>query len=123
MTTPREIKFRVWDSKHRQMYYPKNNTSLEVYWNSDYGSEIYQSIIDSNGCGTCTETDCSIMQFTGICDMNGNEIYEGDKMSYCNATGIVKFEAGAFMIDFGDISELLYGVHTDYIVSGNIHEE
>lgn len=54
----REIKFRAWDEKDKKMIYPTHglfNIMLPVSSNM-----------------------CEVMQFTGLKDKNGKEIYEGD---------------------------------------------
>jgi hypothetical protein len=57
----REIKFRYWDSFLKQMYY------------SDYWIwEEWQGAIQQ------TTPDRITMQFTGMLDKSGKEIYEGD---------------------------------------------
>lgn len=55
----REIKFRVWDKDKKEMEtYPMWNDSICHWWNFHDGYEI--------------------MQYTGLTDKNGKEIYEGD---------------------------------------------
>lgn len=60
----REIKFRAWDLGRM---YPKCMA----------GTDTNPTVHDSNGWVECTE-NAKIMQYTGLKDKNGKEIYEGD---------------------------------------------
>lgn len=56
----REIRFRVWNPTIKKMINPV--TSMQ----------------SSDGNFQGLGSDCVVMQFTGLCDKNGKEIYEGD---------------------------------------------
>lgn len=123
----REIKFRAWDKQYHTM------------------SAVTLMMFDTN------EIDClanngepkqmehfKIMQFTGLHDKNGKEIYEGDivRISQCDGYDItdseVKFSQGGFIVeaDFGDYDqttigwaiEQLQGDYDNIEVIGNIHQ-
>lgn len=72
----REIKFRVWDGK--KMTYPR---TIEIGINGVNG--LTSGAFQLEDGGYCTTA--YIMQYTGLKDKNGKEIYEGD---------IVQFETG-----------------------------
>lgn len=59
----REIKFRAWSNKTKTMYIPEMGMSWMLQFpNGEYGNEgVFE-----------------LMQFTGLLDKNGKEIYEGD---------------------------------------------
>lgn len=114
MSTQRELKFRVWD-------------------NVDYMSKPFTLQSMNNAERTEFTSDCVVMQYTGLRDRNGREIYEGDVVqevyeeSECGpaaafATPVV-FMDGAFCLDDGEpLFELQEDKDHDWQVIGNIHE-
>ena len=140
----REIKFRVWDKELNIML--THDSYSDIVISKDYegvADEIF-SLDDFNtseigrfyeGLEYITEADrLDVMQFTGLHDRNGKEIYEGDIVTYIDYDGnyeysytnkgVVEYdESGAFYY-FTNRYEIgmLDMDYSQIEVIGNIHE-
>lgn len=112
----RELKFRAWNKEDKYMRKFESHKS---------GSSGYDSL-DEPTFGSDTDHLYEIMQYTGLNDKNGKEIYEGDYLEFSIEDGdiyLVQFEGGTFGIAEG-IKHRSFGIigTTGAIVIGNIHE-
>jgi hypothetical protein len=103
----REIKFRAWDGV-------------------DYMSSPF-TLQDLQARKIEFTNEVILMQYTGLLDKNGKEIYEGDIVNSFRdvATGEVRFEVGMFFLDLIERKPLLGGWLDDsgtIEVIGNIYE-
>ena len=104
----REIKFRAYQDD--KMYYAK---SSGVYATKKFLNTLYE--------------DCELMQFTGLQDKNGKDIYEGDisgaklqiEQEDYHFTCSVIFENCKFTSDNADFELWIYD---ELEIIGNIHE-
>ena len=117
----RKIKFRAWDKENEKMMKVSSlhleNKEISVKENVTFHLFRMQDL----------------MQYTGLKDKNGKEIYEGDivlikldETSTWHKT-VVGFKKGAFIADLIDKEDYVYIFHhgftgDDFEIIGNIYE-
>ena len=128
----REIKFRIWNKVKKDMIYLlKADTSITegahfaiVFEERNHSGEVYPI------------EDLEVLQFTGLHDNNGKEIYEGDyiklhgglRLEYYPDNGAVIYNISSFVMKAKNDSDVFqhfslnYSDGTEIEVIGNIYE-
>lgn len=121
----RELKFRVWDKDSSCMFYIPSiqfgylgGGDAEDGFPAFYGLRGH-SFTDQGG-HVFKKENMTILQYTGVEDKNGIEIYEGDITKGVDyTTGIVKFGNGRFY--HTGVSQYLGSPYWGEVI-GNIYE-
>lgn len=77
----RAIKFRIFDKVNKNMIYPADKIYISMF-----GKVLFERIDDST-VDEAEEGTFDLMQFTGLLDSKGREIFEGDIIRYTAHAG------------------------------------
>ena len=99
----RTIKFRAWNKRYSRF----DRTFIHLELNKSY-IEYHELIL---------------MQYTGLKDKNGVEIYEGDIAKINGRVGEIKYHRGTYWLFDGGYTYSFYNyLPNEYKVIGNIYE-
>jgi len=120
----REIKFRAWDKNRKKMW--SHSDLYKMDCSNEYPFLALIRGFYATNMFPGEEMDVIPMQFTGLYDKNGKEIYEGDIVSYFGLKYEVLFKNGAFgwMEDgaFYSFNEMDRSEVNKFEIIGNIYE-
>lgn len=88
----REIKFRAWNLIEKKWYYHDALGEIEIVGNCTLGGFNFDGYVDYH-----------LMQYTGLKDKNGVEIYENDVIDY-----YYKDQAIRGVVQFGKVSWCIF---------------
>lgn len=129
----RQHKFKAWDKKRKRMY-----EVLHLHFNKFEGNwatvKGYDIIAQKDIHIQIQPQDIELLEFTGLEDNNGTEIYEGDILSTIHENGIDEFidtfkivwdiDKAGFMVEyFNDEEYCNLEELPDCRVIGNIYED
>ena len=118
----RELKFRVWDGN--KMWLPEsetaNGTNTTLHFFNSLRCIVWGLYDSVFGNRIATSEYHELMQYTGLKDKNGKEIYEGDVVEINDSGvrfGVYEFVNGTFKISGTETISSTFSK-----VIGNIHE-
>ncbi|MDP5372494.1 YopX family protein [Lactiplantibacillus plantarum] len=116
------IKFRAWNGYRKMMA-----DYVSAIQNGDTqgtSSSVNVIVNGKNETWDIKNDHVELLQFTGLKDVNGKDIYEGDILENRKYRSIVKFASGKFLADLIETIQtfdLIGETHGSKVI-GNVHE-
>lgn len=111
----RPIKFRAYDKKLKLMtYFGESGEDILYFENGIYWTRNH----DGDGYDV---KDFVLMQFTGLTDKNGVEIYEGDIVKIAGEE-IIKNGIDKFVVEYNTPTIKPFDVYKTVEIIGNVYE-
>lgn len=133
----REIKFRAWDGENKKMYVQDNLTSFHFCGGGLWACWHKWGQPDQKNVSACGGKHDFLMQYTGLKDKEGVEIYEGDIVK-CrtlraseNSGGagevywgnnVAGFHVKGYYETFQDCPSCAFSENMSFEVIGSIHQ-
>lgn len=118
----REIKFRAWDKTEKEMFMPDTENN-----NENFFAGFVNGVLRCSESQYDEDDDFILMQYTGLKDKNGKDIYEGDLVNNeDNETAVIIYETGSFLLQYPDSPldfDSLFDFQDDRLeIIGNIYQ-
>jgi hypothetical protein len=126
-TMNREIKFRAWDNKEKKWLLGYEYPNLggfsmfgECMLFEEWSGILNRFILQQKD---RVEGDLKLMQFTGLHDKSGVDIYDGDILDDNKPWVVIQFDGGAWGLDYanGAGQKYLYPLNSHIKIIGNIY--